>query len=93
MAQAKTLTKTELKRVVDVTNSCSRYAARDIIMLLLTHLCELRIGEVANLRIDDVRDADGTIRSEIKLDAERNRNNHAKTIFVPQKCNVILKPI
>ena len=48
MAQAKTLTKTELKRVVDVTNSCSRYAARDVTMLLLTHLCGLRIGEVAN---------------------------------------------
>ena len=47
MAQAKTLIKTELKRVVDVTNSCSRYAARDVTMLLLTHLCGLRIGEVA----------------------------------------------
>ena len=62
MAQAKTLTKKELKRVVDVTNSCSRYAARDVTMLLLTHLCGLRIGEVANLRIADVRDTDGTIQ-------------------------------
>ena len=44
MAQAKTLTKTELKRVVDVTNSCSRYAERDVTMLLLTHLCGLRVG-------------------------------------------------
>ena len=47
MAQAKTLTKAELKRVVDVTNSFSRYAARDLTILLLSHLCELRIGEVA----------------------------------------------
>ena len=80
MAQARTLTKTELKRVVDVTNSCSRYAARDVTMLLLTHLCGLRIGEVANLRIDDVRDTDGTVRAEIRLDAERTKNNHARTI-------------
>ena len=83
MAQAKTLTKTELKRVVDVTNSCSRYAARDVTMLLLTHLCGLRIGEVANLRIADVIDTDGTIRTELRLDAERTKNNHARTIFVP----------
>ena len=91
MAQAKTLTKTELKRVVDVTNSCSRYAARDVTMLLLTHLCGLRIGEVANLRIADVIDTDGMIRTEIRLDAERTKNNHARTIFVPKKCNVSLK--
>ena len=48
MAQAKTLRKAELKRVVDVTNSCRRHAARDVTMLLLTHLCGLRIGEAAN---------------------------------------------
>jgi len=91
MAQAKTLTKTELKRVVDVTNSCSRYAARDVTMLLLTHLCGLRIGEVANLRIADVRDTDGTIRTEIRLDAERTKNNHARTIFVPKQMQRQLK--
>ena len=91
MAQAKTLTKTELKRVVDVTNSCSRYAARDATMLLLTHLCGLRIGEVANLRIADVIDTDGTIRTEIRLDAERTKNNHARTIFVPKQMQRQLK--
>ena len=92
MAQAKTLTKTELKRVVDLTNSCSRYAARNVTMLLLTHLCGLRIGEVANLHIHDVRDTYATIRTEIRLDAERTKNIHARTIFVPNKCNVSLKP-
>ena len=91
MAQAKTLTKTELKRVIDVTNSCSRYAARDVTMLLLTHLCGLRIEEVAKLRIHDVRDTDGTIRTEIRLDAERTKNKHAKTIFVPKQMQRQLK--
>ena len=91
MAQAKTLTKTELKRVVDVTNSCSRYAAREVTMLLLTHLCGLRIGEAANLHIYDLRDTDGTIRTEIRLDAERTKNNHARTIFVPKQMQRQLK--
>ena len=91
MAQAKTLTKTELKRVVDVTNSCSRYAARDVTMLLLTHLCGLRIGEVANLHLHDERDTYGTIRTEIRLDAERTKNNHARTIFVPKQMQRQLK--
>ena len=91
MAQAKTLTKTELKRVVDLTNSCSRYAARNVTMLLLTHLCGLRIGEVANLHIHDVRDTYATIRTEIRLDAERTKNNHARTIFVPKQMQLQLK--
>ena len=60
MAQAKTLSKAELKQVVDVTNSCSRYAARDVTMLLFTHLCGLRIGEVAALGFYDVLDARAT---------------------------------
>tara|TARA_B100001093_G_scaffold314467_1_gene300030 strand:+ start:279 stop:713 length:435 start_codon:yes stop_codon:yes gene_type:complete len=91
MAQGKALTKTELKRVVDVTNSCSHYAARDVTILLLTHLCGLRIGEVANLRIHDVIDTNGTIRTEIRLDAQRTKNNHARTIFVPKQMQRQLK--
>ena len=85
MKQAKTLTKTELKRTVDVTKTCSRYPERDVTMLLLTHLCGLRIGEVAHLRFEDVVDTDGTIRAETRLDAERTKNNHARTIFLPKQ--------
>ena len=47
MAQAKTLNKTEIKQLQNVTNSCSRYPLRDSTMLLFTHLCGLRVGEVA----------------------------------------------
>ena len=43
MAQAKTLTKAELKRLFDVTRSCSRYAERDLTMLQLTHYCGMRV--------------------------------------------------
>ncbi len=32
MARAKKLTKAELKRVLDVTNSCNRYPAHDVTM-------------------------------------------------------------
>ena len=52
-------------------------------MLLLTHLCGLRIA--------DVVDADDAIRTEIRLDAERTKNNHARTIFVPKQMQRQLK--
>ena len=67
MAQAKTLTKQELKRLLEVTRGGSRYAERDITMLLLTHWCGLRVGEVAALRIADVVDEQNTVKAEIVL--------------------------
>jgi integrase len=80
MAQAKTLNKTELKQLLDVTNSCSRYPLRDSTMLMFTHLCGLRAGEVAALRFDDVLDANDTVRDEMTLDAARTKSKRARNI-------------
>ena len=49
MAQAKTLTKQEMTRVLDYIRT-RRFAPRNRAMMLLTHLAGLRIGEVACLR-------------------------------------------
>jgi integrase/recombinase XerD len=46
MAQAKTLTKDELSRVLDYIDT-RRFSRRNRAMMLLTHLAGLRIGEVA----------------------------------------------
>ena len=84
MAQAKTLTKVELKRLFDVTRSCSRYAERDLTMLQLTHYCGMRVGEVAALRLADVVDENYRVRAEIVLDAERTKSKRARRIFLPK---------
>jgi integrase/recombinase XerD len=91
MAQAKTLNKTELKQLLDVTNSCSRYPLRDSTMLLFTHLCGLRVGEVAALRFDDVLDANGTVRDEMTLDAARTKSNEHVRYFFQSRCSVSCK--
>ena len=85
MAQAKTLTKVELKRLFDVTRSCSRYAERDLTMLQLTHYCGMRVGEVANLLVGDVLDADGMVSAEIVLAAHSTKSKRARRIFVPRQ--------
>ena len=85
MAQAKTLNKAELKQLLDVTNSCSRYAARDATMLLFTHLCGLRVGEVSALRFDDILDVNGAVRDEMTLDAARTKSKRARKIFLPKQ--------
>jgi integrase/recombinase XerD len=51
-------------------------------MLLMTHWSGMRVGEVAAISIGDIRNADGTVKSEIRLDATQTKGKHARTVFV-----------
>ena len=84
MSQAKTLTPQELRRVLDFV-ATRKHAARNRAMLLMTHLSGMRVGEVAALRINDVLDADGSIRNEIRLDADQTKGNFARVVFISEK--------
>jgi integrase/recombinase XerD len=81
MAQAKTLTKEELTRVLDHIRT-RRFAPRNRAMMLLTHLAGLRIGEVACLRWSDVINQDGTVKEEIRLLPDMTKGRHPRTVFV-----------
>ena len=84
MSQAKTLKPQELRRVLDYV-ATRKHAARNRAMLLMTHLSGMRVGEVAALRLNDVLDTDGSVRSEIRLDAEQTKGNFARVVFVNEK--------
>ena len=79
--QAKTLQAQELRRVLDYI-ATRPHALRNRTMLLATHLAGMRVGEVANLRYEDVVDAAGTVRDEIRLEPEQTKGRHARTVFV-----------
>ena len=81
MAQAKTLTREEMTRVLDYINT-RRFPQRNRAMMLLTHLAGLRIGEVACLRWSDVMNLDGTVKDEIRLLPDMTKGRHARTVFV-----------
>jgi integrase/recombinase XerD len=81
MAQAKTLTKEEIARVLDYI-STRRFAPRNRAMMLLTHWAGLRIGEVACLRWSDVMNQDGTVKEEIRLLPDMTKGRHPRTVFV-----------
>ena len=81
MAQAKTLTVRELRKVLDHL-PVNRYRSRNRLMLLMTHWSGMRVGEVASLLIGDVLNMDGTVKHEIRLDAKQTKGNHARTVFV-----------
>ena len=84
MAQAKTLSTEDLKRVLAYINT-RPHAQRNRTMLLLTAWAGLRVGEVAALRVGDVRAADGTVKSEMHLAADRVKHAHARTVFINER--------
>ena len=84
VSQAKTLNEKELKKVLNYI-AVRKHAARNRAMLLTTHYCGMRVGEVAALRIGDVLAADGTIIDEVRLQPEQTKGKHARTVFLPEK--------
>jgi integrase/recombinase XerD len=51
----------------------------------MTHWAGMRVGEVAALSIGDVRNADGSVKDEIRLNAAQTKGKHARTVFVNDK--------
>ena len=81
MAAAKSLTHAEIERALTFISQNAN-AMRNRVMFLLTTNAGLRVSEVADLKLSDVIDADGTIRSEVLLAAERVKHGHARTVFL-----------
>jgi integrase/recombinase XerD len=84
MAQAKTLTQAELDQVLRYV-STKRYAKRDRCLLLTSFWSGMRVGEIAQLKMRDVVNEDGTIKNEIKLSGNITKNNKSRIVFFPQK--------
>jgi integrase/recombinase XerD len=90
MAQAKTLTASELDQLLNYIHT-RKYAARNRSMMLLTHWAGLRIGEVACLRWCDVTSSDGQVKDEIRLLPDMTKGRHARTVFVSAKLKAELQ--
>ncbi len=82
--QAKTLTATETRRVLDYVATRS-HAERNRAMFLTMLYAALRVKECASLRYADVLDAEGKIKAEIYLSAEQTKGSKTGTVFVSDK--------
>lgn len=81
MAAAKSLTPQELERVLNYAAQHTN-AERNQLMLLVSVLAGLRVSEIAGLTIGDVRELDGTVRTEVYLVAARVKHANARTVFI-----------
>jgi integrase/recombinase XerD len=84
MKQAKTLKREELKLVLAYI-AVRRHAARNRAIVVASFLSGMRAHELASLRIGDVVDEVGRIRSEIALTEEQTKGRRARRVFVNAK--------
>lgn len=84
MPQAKTLSESELKIALAVIAQ-GRHSARNRMMVLLSHLGGLRVGEIAALDITDVINPAGNVNDEIRLSPDQTKGNKSRTVMVSEK--------
>ena len=84
MPQAKTLTPTEIEKVLDHI-ARKPNAQRNRVMFLLTVWAGFRVSEVAGLTLADVKNEDGSIRAEVYLSAERVKHGHAGVVYLNER--------
>ncbi len=90
MSQAKTLTPAEIEQVLAYISQRG-YAMRNRVMFLTGLFSGMRVGEIASLRVGDVRNTDGSVRAEIRLTADQTKGRQPRTVFLPQKLRVELQ--
>lgn len=90
MPQAKVLTEKDMRKVL-LYCAAHKHAQRNKAMLLMTHLAGMRVGEVAALRLRDVLDKDGSIRSEIALAADQTKGSRGRTVLLPKRLQEALR--
>jgi integrase/recombinase XerD len=81
MTAAKSLTSSELSTVLKHI-ATKRHALRNRVMLLISVLAGLRVGEIAGLTVSDVCNVDGSVKAEVYLATHRVKHGHARTIYL-----------
>ena len=84
MSQAKTLTPADIEQVLSFI-AIHSFALRNRVMLLTGLWSGMRVGEIAGLKVSDVFNGDGSVKSEIRLTAEQTKGRQSRTVFLPQK--------
>jgi integrase/recombinase XerD len=84
MAQAKTLSNKELKKLLAIASQ-TRHAERDRAMVMMSFMAGMRVGEIAALKIGDVLNADGSIKDQFNLTPDQTKGNRGRTVIVGER--------
>lgn len=92
MPQAKALTPKDIEKVLTYIDT-TKYAMRNRALFLTALKSGMRVGEIANLKIGDVIESDGSIKGEIRLSAEQTKGKHGRTVFISKTFKTSLRTI
>ncbi len=84
MPQAKTLSEKELRAVL-ARLAIGPHPARNRTAILLSTWGGMRVGEIAAIKVADVLNVDGTIKSEIRLSSDQTKGNKGRVVIVGNK--------
>ncbi|MDN7551329.1 site-specific integrase [Burkholderia vietnamiensis] len=76
--RAKTLTPSQIRHLLRVTDATSRYPERDTLVLLLGFTCGMRVSEIAQLEVADVLLPSGRLREEVHLRGAITKGSKAR---------------
>lgn len=89
MAKAKVLTKDETKRVLRIAET-GNHGQRDKLALALSILGGMRVGEIASLKIGDVRGIDGKAVEVVHLTKHQTKGNRSRRVFLGDELRKII---
>src|SRR5690242_6849701 len=81
MPQASVLSDSDIRRVFRVIET-TRYAERNRVAFMLSIYAGMRVGEIAALKMGDVVNQYGVVRSEIKLGAHQTKGSKGRTVIL-----------
>lgn len=89
MGKAKVLTQDEIKRVMRIADTGNN-GLRDRAALSLSILAGMRIGEIAALKISDIRGIDGKAVEVINLSKHQTKGSKSRRVFISDELRKIL---
>ena len=81
MAQASVLSDNDIRRIFRIIET-TRHADRNRVAFVLSIYAGMRVGEIAALKISDVINQHGEVRSEIKLGANQTKGKKGRTVIL-----------
>jgi integrase/recombinase XerD len=84
MRQARVLTDPEIKRLLAVVAQ-RKHGERNRLALMLSHLAGLRVGEIAGLILQDLFEADGSVREQLRVRASIAKGGHERVVFMSER--------
>ena len=87
MSKAKTLSYIELTKLLSHLKT-TKNPKRNRLMVLFTYWGGMRVGEVAALKVKNVLNDDGTLKSEIYLEPYQTKGKQARVVYLPEKLHI-----